>query len=72
MTLKKAEPGAKNANGQRIHREVVTIEGQGETKLEFIVPDTTIAKGFSVAAFIGEDFESNLIHVNTPTISVGK
>jgi N-sulfoglucosamine sulfohydrolase len=72
VTLKKMDPAAQNDNGQRIHREVVTIQGQGETKIEFSVPAATIAKGFSVAAFIGEDFQSNLIHVTSPTIAVGQ
>ena len=70
VTLKKADPDAKAAGGERIHREVVNIEGQGQTKIEFIVPDQTIASGFSLAAFIGENFETNLIHVNSTTIAV--
>ncbi len=72
VTLKKAEPESEDVNGQRVHREVVTIEGQGETKIEFMVPDATIAKGFRVAAFIGEDFETNLIHLNSPAIALAE
>lgn len=72
VTLKKADPDAKDTAGQRIHREVVTVEGQGETTIEFVVPDATVAKGFRVAAFIGEEFESNLIHLNSPVIAVAR
>ncbi len=70
VTLKTVSPGGKQSAGQRIHREVVTIAGAGEASVDFSVPSSTTADAVCVAAFVGEDFTTNLQHVNSPPIKV--
>jgi N-sulfoglucosamine sulfohydrolase len=70
VTLKTASTDPKSKVGQRIHREVITIGGTGEVKIEFDVPATIESDAVSVAAFIGEDYGSHLQHTNSAAIPI--
>lgn len=70
VTLKKAAADSKNTAGARVHREVITVEGTGEFEVSFKVPNDLGDKVLRVAAFVGEDFQSSLQHVNSKVIDV--
>jgi N-sulfoglucosamine sulfohydrolase len=67
VTLKTAVAEDPSA-GARIHREVLSISGKGEAKVEFSVPRSTTTKTLRVAAFVGDDYQSHLQHLNSPPI----
>jgi hypothetical protein len=63
IAISKTVPrSGEKSNGQRIPRKAMEIAGTGEAKVEFDVPKSTTATAVSVAAFIGDDFSSNLQH----------
>ncbi|TWU04495.1 sulfatase family protein [Stieleria varia] len=71
VTLKQCEPNAKTG-GIRLERQVVAVSGKAEKLVRFTVSKDSLKKdpilsGLSVAAFIGEDFTSNLQHIVSPT-----
>jgi N-sulfoglucosamine sulfohydrolase len=70
VTLKTASLDPQVKADQRIHREVLSVTGSGEIKIEFEVPNSEKLSAIRVAAFIGEDFPSNLQHLNTDPIPV--
>ncbi|MEM6690194.1 MAG: sulfatase-like hydrolase/transferase [Planctomycetota bacterium] len=75
VTLKTAAPskdGKRPSGGKRLHREVVTIENEGEAKLVFEVPADTNSDSIVFAAFIGEDFQSSLQHIYSDVIELEK
>ena len=55
--------------GKRIERQVVTITGKGTASVTFDVP-SDIAGSVSVAAFVGEEYASNLQHLQSKGITV--
>ena len=62
----------KNAAGKRLERKVVEIGGDGTTKVEFDVPASLDGNKIHVAAFVGEDYQSNLQHVAAQTSLIGE
>lgn len=68
VTLKTASLDPKaNVNG-RIHREVLEVVGAGQVTVKFDVPESIMEDAVRVAAFIGEEFSSNLEYVQSPAI----
>lgn len=72
VTLKTASLDPNKKLNERIDRQVVEIEGNGEVKLEFDVPGNLASTAVRFAAFVGEDFESNLQYVQSNPIPVGQ
>ena len=68
VTLK--ESPSRDKNGPRIERQVVVVSGTGERSMEFSMPETLQAAAVRVAVFLGEDYESNLQHINSAPIPV--
>ena len=60
----------KRQPGKRIGREVLVVEGKGERTVSFDVPADLAEDAFSFAAFIGEDYSSNLSHLRTRMVPV--
>ena len=63
----------RSAAGERLHREVKTIQGKGSIAVRFDIPaaNTDIRanpKGFQFAVFVGPDYESSLQHLRTSLI----
>ncbi|MEM1227933.1 MAG: sulfatase [Planctomycetota bacterium] len=67
-TAKRSQPGKPLIAGKRIHREVVTIDAQGTKSIAFSVPSNVAADALVVAAFIGEDYTTNLQHLHSDVI----
>ena len=59
---KRAEP--------RIERKVITIQGNGEATVQMEIPEEMMSDIVRVAAFVGEDYGSNLQHLNSKPIPV--
>jgi N-sulfoglucosamine sulfohydrolase len=57
----------KDANGKRIHREVVSVKGNGDAEVSFDVP---AGQPVRISAFVGEDYQSNLHHITTDPVPV--
>jgi hypothetical protein len=72
VTLKSMSGNISATQAKRIHREVTTVTGDGETVVRFDVPADldTDAPRLVVAAFVGEDFEHHLQHVTSRPILV--
>ncbi len=70
VTWKQAKPDDSKVAGKRLHREVVEIAGKGKIEVSFPVPDDKDAASFRVAAFLGEDFQSNIHHQNSDLIVI--
>ena len=49
--------------GKRVSREVIEVEGKGTAIVLFPVPEGASVATLSFAAFVGEDFQSNLQHI---------
>ena len=64
VTLK-AGPEAK-----RVDRQVVKVSGDGAVEVTFQVPATVPGNTVSFAVFIGEDYASNLQHLQTESVPV--
>jgi N-sulfoglucosamine sulfohydrolase len=64
VTLK-ADPDDK-----RVDRQVVKISGEGAVQMTFDVPATVPGNTVRVAAFVGEDYHSNLQHLQTDPVPV--
>ncbi|MCA9081380.1 MAG: hypothetical protein KDA58_12525, partial [Planctomycetaceae bacterium] len=62
VTLKQGKQGA------RISRQVVKVTGTGEVKLTFDVPEEVPSGYVSFAAFVGEEFQKNLQHIQSEPI----
>ena len=74
VTLKRPI-GDEDSGSVRIERKVVSVEGDGQQKISFVIPDdllTTAPMTRSVmfAAFVGPDFDSSLTHIVSPKIKV--
>ena len=54
----------------RLERKIVTISGDGTAKIRFELPATVIDNQISIAAFVGEEFQKNLQHVQSEAIGV--
>jgi len=50
---------------RRIERKVITVSGRGDAEVTFDVPASVPENTVQFAAFVGEDFASNLQHVQT-------
>ena len=48
---------------KRVERKVITITGSGTAQLTFVLPVRVSADQLHVAAFVGEDYSTNLQHV---------
>ncbi len=70
VTLKRASTDPDANINDRIHREVVSAVGTGDVEIDFQIPQTTDVQNVRIAAFIGADFESNLLHLNSAPIRV--
>ena len=70
VTLKAASLDPNSKTDRRIHRDVLTVKGSGEARVEFAVPDSETLEAVRVAAFIGKDYPSNLQHLNSKLIPV--
>jgi N-sulfoglucosamine sulfohydrolase len=53
----------KDADGNRLDRKVVSAKGRGELEVRFDLPKTYAETGVIFSAFIGEDYQSNLLHL---------
>ncbi len=62
----------KDASGNRIERIVKPASGNGQLEVTFKLPTDPELKSVSVAAFVGEDFSSNLLHRTEGPIEVSK
>lgn len=60
----------KTANGRRLERQVLTVQGQGTTPVTFRLPADTSDKTVTLAAFLGEEFPKNLKHVQSEPVPV--
>ena len=56
----------KGADGKRVERKVVTINGDGTAKIAFDVPDVSSVR---FSAFVGEAYGSNIQHVTTDPVA---
>ena len=72
VTLKTASTDPKSKENKRIHREILTVSGEGKAVVRFDVPDDVAADAVRVAAFIGEDFQSNLQYFQSAAIPFGE
>jgi N-sulfoglucosamine sulfohydrolase len=61
---------AKRADGKRIDRKVLTIDGTGKVEVTFAIPDEAELQAVSYAAFVGKDFPGSLQHVTTKPLAV--
>lgn len=58
----------KQANGTRIERKVIEVSGTGTAEVSFDIPKSLITKGIIIAAFVGEDIQAALQHLNSSPI----
>jgi N-sulfoglucosamine sulfohydrolase len=72
VTLKTASLGPKAQVNGRIHREVLEVRGKGTLEVDFRVPEAISEEAVRVAAFLGEDYQSNLQYLQSPAIPVAK
>ena len=70
VTLKTASMDPAAATNDRIHRQMIEIQGAGEAKVEFDVPANVDLDAIRFAAFVGDDFQSSLEHVLSDPIPV--
>ena len=70
VTLKTAAIDPKANVNARIHREVLTIKGSGQTTVRFDVPAELSSEAVRIAAFVGEEFQSNLQYLQSDPIPV--
>ena len=70
VTMKSAElaPQGKPSTGKRLHREVVAVKGNGHREIEFMVPSDLSCDAVSFAAFLGEDFETCVLHITSKSV----
>lgn len=54
----------------RLERRVVTISGEGVAEIHFDLPAAITDNQISIAAFVGEEFQKNLQHVQSQSIAV--
>ncbi len=71
VTLKAAAKDKKQSS-KRIERKVVAVSGSGEAEIGFAVPNSVDIDSLQVAAFLGEDYSTNLQHVNSRLIKVNE
>jgi N-sulfoglucosamine sulfohydrolase len=60
----------KTANGRRLERQVLTVQGDATLSVFFPLPADTSGKTVSFAAFLGEEFPKNLKHVQSKPVPV--
>lgn len=60
----------KSENNLRIERQVLEITGTGTKLVNFKIPEDYQGKAVRVAAFVGEDFEQSLQHLNSDLIKL--
>ncbi len=72
VTLKTASTDPKSKENQRIHREILTVSGDGKSVVRFEVPAEVAADAVRIAAFLGEDFQSNLQYFQSAAIPFRK
>lgn len=58
--------------GKRIERKIVKISGQGESSVEFDLPETIADNQIRIAAFVGPSFLENMQYLNSDVILVKK
>jgi len=62
----------KDDQGKRIDRRVVSASGNGSLKVLFELPDDFESSAIMVAAFVGKDYQSNLLHKTNGPVAVTK
>ena len=60
----------KDGAGKRIDRKIVEVKGNGTARIEFSVPQKVAKDSVQFAAFIGEDYQVNLQHLNSNKVKV--
>jgi len=55
---------------ERIERKTVEIFGSGTISVSFLVPEDLDVDQVRFAAFVGENYEKNLIHQNSASIEI--
>lgn len=70
VTLKQQLSESGKRSESRIEREIITVAGNGEVTLRMDIPEGIMSEIVRVAAFVGEDYGSNLQHVNSKPIPV--
>jgi hypothetical protein len=55
--------------GQRVERKVIKVCGTGVEEVTFDVPATVLDNVISFAAFVGEDYQTNLQHLQTSRLA---
>ncbi|MGY8749918.1 MAG: sulfatase family protein [Pirellulales bacterium] len=62
----------KDDQGKRIDRRVVSASGNGSLKVLFELPDDFESSAIMVAAFVGKDYQSNLLYKTNGPVTVAK
>jgi hypothetical protein len=55
---------------KRLERKIVTVSGEGTTAVTFSIPAALSSQTVRVAAFIGQNYASNLQHLQTAPLPV--
>lgn len=58
----------KNSNNQRIERKEISISGAGHASVSFDIANGVQPQSLGIAAFVGEDFQTNLQHVQAKVV----
>lgn len=62
----------KDEANKRIERIVKSANGIGQLSVTFRIPENLKSKSISIAAFVGKDFQSNLLHRTEGPVSVAR
>ena len=62
----------KGSSGNRIQRKVVEATGKGSFDIQFDLPEDFSEAAVGFAAFVGEDYQSNLLHRSKSDVPVNK
>jgi N-sulfoglucosamine sulfohydrolase len=60
----------KDGNGKRLDRQVLKATGEGTATASFQIPDNVPGSQVQFAAFVGEDFQNHLQHLNAGPVDV--
>jgi len=70
LGVRKLHVTLKDAAGKRLERKVVEITGKGEAEVGFTLPPGYAGESVSVAAFVGEEYEKSLQHLQSDAVPV--
>ena len=58
------------SEAQRVERKVIAVSGTGVVEVTFDIPATVLDNTISFAAFVGEDYQASLQHLQTEPMTV--